>query len=85
MTIDVKASAALKIYKDTLYAAYRTGDSNHLNNVGGVEDKLLFKTGGSLDLMLCSALSASKLSGRSSTMRTFAASGVRMILIKLNK
>jgi len=51
--IDARASALLAAYGGKLYVAYRTGDEHLLENGGGGGDeKLLFKTGGALDLML---------------------------------
>ncbi len=43
--------AALRVSGDRLYAAFKTGDANLLNNSGEVPNAL-FKTGGALDLML---------------------------------
>jgi hypothetical protein len=45
------ATAALRIAGDRLYAAFRTGDANALDNSGSSMQNL-FKTGGALDLML---------------------------------
>ena len=49
--LDSRASAAVRIVGDRLYAAWRTGDPNALANVTG-EPKLLFKRGGAVDLMI---------------------------------
>ncbi len=49
--LDSRASAALTISGGRLYAAYRTGDPNALDNSGG-DIHTLFKKGGALDLML---------------------------------
>ena len=49
--LDSRASAAVRIVGDRLYAAWRTGDSNALANATG-EPKLLFKRGGAVDLMI---------------------------------
>ncbi|MBE3071175.1 MAG: hypothetical protein IMZ66_13150, partial [Planctomycetes bacterium] len=46
-----KAEAALAVAGDRLYAAYRTGEPNMLNNAGTSLPNL-FKTGGGLDLMI---------------------------------
>jgi len=45
------ATAALRIARDSLYAAFRTGDAHALDNSGSSMQNL-FKTGGALDLML---------------------------------
>jgi sugar lactone lactonase YvrE len=51
VTLDDRASAAVGVSGDTLYAAWRTGDPNAL--VGGPGDfRYQFKHGGALDLML---------------------------------
>lgn len=49
--IDGRASAALAVSGDRLYAAFRTGDAGLLKNAGS-DLPLLFKTGGALDLQL---------------------------------
>jgi len=49
--IDRRASAALSVSGDRLYAAFKTGDAGLLNNAGE-SLPLLFKTGGGLDLMI---------------------------------
>jgi len=49
--LDDRASAAVRIVGDRLYAAWRTGDANALANAKG-EPKLLFKRGGAVDLMI---------------------------------
>jgi hypothetical protein len=46
-----KAEAALAVAGDRLYAAYKTGEPNMLNNAGTSLPNL-FKTGGALDLMV---------------------------------
>ena len=46
-----KAEAALAVAGDRLYAAFRTGEPNMLNNAGTSLPNL-FKTGGALDLMI---------------------------------
>lgn len=48
---EAKTTAALTVSGDKLYAAYRTGDANLLNNAGD-SLPMLFKTGGALDLMV---------------------------------
>jgi len=49
--IDERASAALAVAGDRLYAAFRTGEAGLLRNAGEALP-LLFKSGGALDLML---------------------------------
>jgi hypothetical protein len=57
VTLDNRASAAVGLTGDTLYAAWRTGDPNALN--GGAGDaRYQFKRGGALDLMLGTDLRA---------------------------
>ena len=48
---ETKTRAALCVAGDRLYAAFKTGDPNHLRNSGEALP-MLFKTGGALDLML---------------------------------
>lgn len=48
---ELKTRAALCVAGDRLYAAFKTGDANHLRNSGEALP-MLFKTGGALDLML---------------------------------
>jgi hypothetical protein len=48
---EAKTRAALAVAGDRLYAAFKTGDPNHLRNSGEALP-MLFKTGGALDLML---------------------------------
>ncbi|HTJ30792.1 MAG TPA: hypothetical protein VL346_09840, partial [Acidobacteriaceae bacterium] len=50
-TIDHEASAAVAIAAGHLYAAFRTGDPNLLQNAGDVPNAP-FKSGGALDLMI---------------------------------
>ena len=50
-TLDARASAAVTISGDRLYAAYKTGDPNALASAGG-DLPYLFKKGGALDLMV---------------------------------
>ena len=50
-TLDARASGAVRIVGDRLYAAWRTGDANALANTAG-DPKLLFKRGGAVDLMI---------------------------------
>jgi hypothetical protein len=49
--IKIQTLAAMRVAGDRLYAAFRTHDSNALEN-SGVSPQNLFKTGGALDLML---------------------------------
>ncbi|MDQ2799081.1 MAG: hypothetical protein M3Y13_05495 [Armatimonadota bacterium] len=49
--LDARASAAVTLSGDRLYAAYKTGDPNALVNAGG-DLPYLFKKGGALDLMI---------------------------------
>jgi len=49
--IDNRASAAIAIAGDRLYAAFKTGDDHLLDNAGNSLPNL-FKTGGALDLMI---------------------------------
>lgn len=48
---EAKTRAALCVAGDRLYAAFKTGDPNHLRNTGEALP-MLFKTGGALDLMI---------------------------------
>ena len=49
--LDARASGAVRIVGDRLYAAWSTGDANALANTAG-DPKLLFKRGGAVDLMI---------------------------------
>lgn len=49
--LDARASAAVTLSGDRLYAAYKTGDPNALASAGG-DLPYLFKRGGALDLMI---------------------------------
>lgn len=50
-TLDARASAAVLLTPDTLYAAWKTGDPNAINSGRG-DYRYQFKRGGALDLML---------------------------------
>lgn len=49
--LDERASASLRVVNNVLYAAWRTGDPRALANASG-EPNLLFKRGGSVDIMI---------------------------------